>query len=279
MNEKIINLFSELKVTGQRSSISIKDKRENDLKLISHLKFFIENNVVTDFEDIGFCYWNISDNYALLRDSCSLYENHKNFHQHIINNDSCYLYWLVCDATQRLALEQGGHRSFWWDLYKEAVEQNPNSKHHFAEFNIHRAALYCNGNFKASHDAFNYAKQNYEKFLAKTESTSENLFYHIIYLSLISKMAHIDINELYNLSHMLFEYLSFQKSSDNFLAGEWKGFTTPFDKKKQAIIAITSAVNTLIYSNDIKAATSLYSDARNMGLPQNHYIEKRLNDN
>ena len=50
-----------------------------------------------------------------------------------------------------------------------------------------------------------------------------------------------------------------------------------------AVIAIEDkvipAVNALIDSNDIKLATSLYSDARNIGLPQNHYIEKRLNDN
>ena len=42
--------------------------------------------------------------------------------------------------------------------------------------------------------------------------------------------------------------------------------------------AATSAVNALIYSNDIKEATSLYLEACNMGLPQNHYIERRLNE-
>ena len=278
MNDEIRDLFLELKVIGQRSAISPEDKREKDLKLIAYLRTFIDKKIVFDFEDVGFCYWNISDNYALLRDGDSLCENHKNFYQHVINEDSYYLYWLVCDATQRLALEKDGYCSFWWDLYREAVEQNLNSKHHFAEFNVHRAALYYNNKSMASQDTFNYAKQSYEKFLAKTVSTSENLFYHIIYLSLISKISHIDINKLCSLSHMLFEYLSAPESSNDFLVGEWKSFITPFDKKKQAVIGITSAVNALIYSNDIKEATSLYLEACNMGLPQNHYIERRLNE-
>ncbi|MBE6654324.1 MAG: hypothetical protein E7608_02555 [Ruminococcaceae bacterium] len=279
MNNEIINLFSKLKITGQRSAISIEDKREKDLRLIAYLKSIIGKNSVTDFEDIGFCYWNISDNYALLRNGHSLCENHKKFYDHIIKSDSCYLYWLVCDATQRLALEKDGYHSFWWDLYREAVEQNPNSKHHFAEFNAHRAALYSGNRAPTSQDAFNFAVQNYEKFLAKTESASENLFYHIIYLSLVSKSLDIDNNKLCHLSYMLFEYLSLPRSSDDFLVGEWKSFITPFDKKKQAVIGITSAINALIYSNDMKMVKSLYAEACNMGLPKNHYIERRLNEN
>ena len=78
---------------------------------------------------------------------------------------------------------------------------------------------------------------------------------------------------------MLFEYLSYPKSSHDFLTGEWKSFITPFDKKKQAVIGITSAINALIYNNDIKVATALYSEACNAGLPQNSYIESRLNKN
>ena len=277
MTDEIRNLFLELKVVGQRSAISTEDKREKDLKLIAHLKSFVENSIVSDFEDVGFCYWNISDNYALIRNGHSLCENHKKFYEYIVNGDACYLYWLVCDATQRLALEKDGYFSFWWDLYREAVDQNPNSKHHFAEFNVHRAALYCNNDLMTSQNDFNYAKQNYEKFLAKTESDPENLFYHIIYLSLVSKTSRIDVNKLCSLSNLLFEYLSLQDSSKCFLTGEWKSFVTPFGKKKQAVIGITSAINALIYSNDIDVATFLYLEACNNGLPKNRYIERRLN--
>ena len=278
MNQEIRNVFSELKVAGQRSAMSIGDKREKDLKLISYLKAFIEENTDAHFEDIGFCYWNISDNYAFLRDGHSLCENHKRFYDHIINQNSYYLFWLVCDATQRLALEKDGHGTFWWNLYREAIEQNTNNKQYFAEFNIHRAALYSNKNLTISQDNLNYAKSNYEKFLSKTESTSENLFYKMIYLSLVSKFSLVDDNELYCSGNLLFEYLSFPKISKDFLTGEWKSFVTPFDKKKQAEVGIISAVNALIHCNNTKKARDLYFEACRMGLPQNHYIETRLHE-
>lgn len=277
MNDEIRNVFLDLKVIGERSSITVEYKREKDLNLIAQLKSFIDKNIATDFEDIGFCYWNISDNYALLRDGHSLCENHKEFYRHIINGAPCYLNWLVCDATQRLALEKDGYSSFWWDLYRQAVEQNPSNQYHFAEFHIHRAALYSNNQLGHSSDSFHYAKRNYEKFLAKTESTSENLFYRLIYLCLVSKLSPVESSELCSLSHRLFEYLASSKTANGFLSGEWNSFVTPLDKREQAIIGITSAVNALIYCNDIKEVKDLYVEGCTMGFPKNHYIEKRLN--
>lgn len=122
MDEQIRRKFVDLKVTGQRFAISPEEKREKDLSLISYLNSIIENEIVTEFQDIGFCYWNISDNYALLKDGHSLFDNHRKFCEHIKNQDDEYLYWLVCDATQRLTLEKDGYSSFWWDLYRKAAE-------------------------------------------------------------------------------------------------------------------------------------------------------------
>ena len=59
MNDEIRDLFLNLKVIGQRSAISSEAKREKDLKLIAVLRSFIEKKIVCDFEDVGFCYWNI----------------------------------------------------------------------------------------------------------------------------------------------------------------------------------------------------------------------------
>ena len=141
MNTQIIKQFKELKVIGQRSAITPQEKIEKDAQLIRYLKSAIDNNVVTDFEDVGFCYWNISDNYALMKDGHSLMRNHQIFYEHIKNNDACYLYWTVCDATQRLTLEKDGFSKFWWGLYEEATEKNYYNNVYFAEFNAHRAAL------------------------------------------------------------------------------------------------------------------------------------------
>jgi len=85
MDEQIRRKFVDLKVTGQRFAISPDEKREKDLSLISYLNSIIENEIVTEFQDIGFCYWNISDNYALLKDGYSLFDNHRKFCEHIKN--------------------------------------------------------------------------------------------------------------------------------------------------------------------------------------------------
>lgn len=113
MNSEIKNKFLELKVTGQRFAISSEEKLKKDKQLINYLKSLLDNNEVTDFEDIGFCYWNLSDNYGFLRDGQSLYENHKKLYHHIADNDK-YLYWAVCDGTQKLTFENSGYRDFWW---------------------------------------------------------------------------------------------------------------------------------------------------------------------
>ncbi len=278
MKDKIKKAFLELKVTGQRFAISPEEKREKDLSLISYLNSVIENKIVTEFQDIGFCYWNISDNYALLKDGYSLFDNHKKFYELIRNQDNEYLYWLVCDATQRLTLEKDGYSDFWWSLYRKAVEQNGDSKNCFAEFNVHRAALYVNNHLTISQDNFNCAKLNFEKFLSKTETTSEYSFYKTIYLSLISRVSTVDGKEFCELSRTLFEYLSYPQIFNDFLVGEWKSFTTPFDKRKQGVVGITSAINALIYSDNVKEAKELYFDAYNVGLPKNNYIEARLKD-
>ena len=55
MNGEIIKTFKELKVTGQRFGITPEEKRDKDIMLISYLKSLIEEKMVTDFEDVGFC--------------------------------------------------------------------------------------------------------------------------------------------------------------------------------------------------------------------------------
>ncbi len=279
MNNEIRKTFLELKVTGQRFALSAEEKREIDVLLISYLNSLIEKEVVTETQDIGFCYWNISDNYALLKDGFSLYNNHKKFYEHIKNQESTYLYWLICDATQRLTLEKDGYGGFWWELYRNAIEQNSDNKHYFAEFNAHRAALYTNNNLEISQNNLIFAKSMCEKFLEKTKSSSEYIFYRIIYLSLISKFSNTNcISELCKLSEMLFEYLKYPKTENDFLVGEWKSFITPFDKRKQGVVGVTSAINALIYCNNAKEAKDLYFAACNVGLPKNNYIDARLKD-
>ena len=134
MNNQIRERFLELKVTGQRFTMDPQEKMSKDLQLIHYLKSVIENEEVAEFEDVGFCYWNLSDNYAMTKDGCALKRNHHVFYERIKAENDRYLYWLVCDATQRLTLEIDGYSDFWWTIYREATAHDRGTESYFAEF-------------------------------------------------------------------------------------------------------------------------------------------------
>ena len=266
----------ELKVLGQRYAMDPQEKRKKDIRLIHFLKSVIDNKEVIEFEDIGFCYWNLSDNYALIKDGYALMCNHHRFYEHIKAENDCYLYWLVCDSTQRLALENDGYLDFWWALYAEATEYNYGSEYYFAEFSAHRAALYNHPRLRHSQHNLNYAQSNFERFLMKTNNVPEYQFYLAIYLSLMTRFSEFDEERLMYLCELLLCDLSLPETSGNYLIGEWKSFITPFDKRKQATVGINSIVNAFIDSGDLQIAKKLYNDACVLGLRKNHYIEARL---
>lgn len=266
-------------VIDMNSQIKLKFFRlyNDKLLLIDYLKSLINNKLVTDFEDIGFCYWNISDSYALLKNGHRLFDNHKIFYEHIKMCDDYYLPWLVCDATQRLTLEYHGYSDFWWQIYKEAVTKNQNNTNHFALFCAHRAALYANTTVTHKNQNLDFTVNHFQEFLKTTKCTDEYLFYKTIYLSLIYGLVSFDENELKYLCKNWFCYLSQPKTKSKFLIGEWQSFVTPFDKRKQAELAVNSVINAFIYNDELKPARYLYQTARNFGLNKNFYIENRLN--
>lgn len=265
MNEQLRLRFSGVMLES-------KDK----LQQIDCLRYMIDSEEVTDFEDVGFCYWNISDNFALLRDGQSLFLNHQAFYEHIKKGNTCYLYWLVCDATQRLTLEINGHSEFWWSLYQEAVCHNANNDYHFIEFCVHRAALYVNPMLPHTKHNLVFAKENYENLLNKTRNMPEYTFYKVIYYSLMSRFSPLDSVELKSLCEMLYDGLSCDVKTNNFLLGEWDSFVIPFDRYKQSEVGINSLINAFIYNNELQIAKELYSNACALGMKKNNYIESRL---
>lgn len=276
MTERIKTRFMELKVTGQRFAMSSETITDRDRQLIWFLKQAIENRDVTDFEDVGFCLWNISDNYSFIKDGQSLMHNHKIFYNHIKKENLRYLYWLVNDASQRLTLEKSGYSNFWWALYQEAMEKNSADTCFFAQYHVHRAALYkCNALPHAQENLV-LARTNFEKFLDKTVDTSEFLFYKTMYASQMAQFGDVDITALITAYESLLQGLSQPVIKNDYLPGEWSGFVTPFSIRRQAVIGITSIVNALIYCNETGSAKEMYTDACVKGLPRNHYVESRL---
>ena len=276
MDTQFKNRFLELKVTGQRFAISPEYKRKKDIKLIEYLKHALEHNEVVSFEDVGFCYWNISDNYALLRDGHAQYKNHMAFYEHVKNNDPVYLFWPVSDATQRLTLEKDGYADFWWSLYHEAVQQNTDNRCFFPEFCAHRAALTSVPALPHTKENLAFARSAFEQFLRRTESSEEHTFYRAIYLSLAAKIAPYDRSELKHLCEELLDGLSYPNTEREFLIGEWSSFITPFCKRKQAAIGINSIINAFISNGETQVARELYLTACDRGMTKNHYIESKL---
>lgn len=94
--------------------------------IIEYLSSILATSCIDD-KLAGFCYWNISDSYAILRKSNEVFDNHLKFCKRLENMNSKYKFWAVCDTTQKFTLELGGFSDFWWELYKNAVDSNPNT--------------------------------------------------------------------------------------------------------------------------------------------------------
>lgn len=243
--------------------------------LIRYLQTLIEEEKVSSFEDVGFCYWNVSDQYALLRDGDSVLRNHRRFYEHVKQGDTPYRYWLVCDATQRLTLEKDGYGDAWWQWYREAVASNE-MQGSCMEFQVHRAALYKSPVLELPEDRFRFVKENFETFLAKTKRKEEHPFYDAVYRSLLARYEHVEEGVLCRLGRELLPGLSAERTVSDYLVGEWGSFITPFSARKRAEVGLNAVINGLIETQYIQSAESLYADAVAAGMPRNNYIEKRL---
>ena len=186
-----------------------------------------------------------------------------------------YLYWLVCDATQRLTLEKDGHGDRWWSWYREAVTANEVCGSAM-EFQVHRAALYKSPVLELSADRFCFVKDNFQNFLAKARGHEEHPFYYAVYRALIARYETVEEAELCRLGRELLSGLAAQKSISPHLIGEWGSFITTFSARKRAEVGLNAVINALIDTHFPQSAKDLYSDAVSAGLPQNTYIEKRL---
>ena len=273
MNETIKSKFKELKVVGQRFAIGEAEKRQKDLMLIDYLKSVIQNGEVCDFEDIGFCFWNISDNYALLKDGQGLFENHKAFYNFLKPQNTEYLYWLCCDATQRFTLEKDGYCEFWWEIYKTAVQENK-AINTIAEYHAHRTALTVSPVLKMSKENLEFTLNSIKNFLAKQQGAADFPFYNAIFYIMQSRFTK-DTKDILKYSKPFFNKLNGNKGN-SFLCWEWKNYITPIDESKQANLVLNTAVNTLIYESKHGEAKELYYLALEYGLPKNNYIENRL---
>lgn len=243
--------------------------------MIAFLQSSISCGDAATFEDVGFCYWNISDQHALLRDGHRQSENHRRFYEHVFQGEATYLYWLVNDATQKLTLEKDGYGDLWWEYYYEAVQRNT-VKGLPIECGAHRAALYKNPLMATDGRRVSFAKERFENFLSHTREKAEYDFYYAMYLSSVAQYETVSESVLMGVGLSLLGGLMVEKSQNDFLIGEWRKFTTLLDPRRRAEVGLYAVINALLYAKQAGPAKRLYSEALSLGLPKNSYVEKRL---
>ena len=277
MNSEFIETFKKLKLAGERTTYSREEKRKQDLAVIDFLQPALYGNVLKGTEEIGFAYWNISDSYAMLRDSENLYKNHCEFADFLKDKPSKYLFWPVSDATQRFTLELGGFADFWWDCYKNALSKNVGMSGIGAiTFECHTAALSVTPAVKTPVGYLELAKNNFRSFLEANESSDNYIFYETLYYALCLKAFGSAERDVFDLGMRLFPWLKSDKPQNDFLIGEWKMLNGQRSKYSMAKTAINRAINALIDTGRGEPARELYNEAKAYGLPGNAYIEKKI---
>ena len=232
---------------------------ENNLcGIIEYLSSILSTNSADNLL-AGFCYWNISDSYAIQRKSEEQYANHLNYYKMLDTMDSKYKFWSVCDATQRFTLELGGFGDFWWDSYKNAVDLNPNTTDiERVVFDTHVSAISINPKVDTPKSRFYFAKNK------------------LVYSSLVLKGFGDEEYDILNLCHQVMPFLNEKSSDSEFAVGEWERLNSPHSRQNTAQVGINRAINALIDVGKRAQAKELYNDALNNGLNRNTYIEKRL---
>lgn len=277
MNYEFIENFNKLKLMGERTTYSREKKRKHDLAVIDFLQAALRSNELEGTEEIGFAYWNISDSFAMLRDSGSLYKNHCEFADFLKDKPSKYLFWLVCDATQRFTHELGGFADFWWDCYKNALSKNAGmSGIEEITFKCHDAALSVTPAVKTPACYLELAKNNFRSFLEANEASDNYIFYETFYYALCLRAFGSAERDVFELGMQLLPWLKSDKTQNDFLVGEWKMLNGQRSKYDLARVAVNRAVNALIDTCQKEPARELYNEARAYGLTENAYIEKRI---
>ena len=274
LNNEIREKFNQIKSKGERNAKSPEEKITSDMSVIEYMKYLLNN--CNDILDMGFCLWNISDSYALMRDGENLYKNHKRFAAYLSDKPDKYGFWTVSDTTQRFTLISSGYESFWYELYHNAVENcEITSENYRITYEAHRAALAVHPSLKIPEEHLHYADKKFSEFI-QNNKCAENNFYRIIYLSSIIKAFKRTDIDIESLCSDFFKKLALDDTPSEFVCGEWEHFNRVRSEKNQANVGITAAINALIDIGEMKRATELYNTAIKYGLPHNVYIDKRL---
>lgn len=168
-------------------------KRENNSKKESYRQIIALLNPIllsNDFttEQKVFAYWNISDNYALLRDYENTYQNHLEFEDYLKDKNENYKLMLICDATQKLSIISGGYEKYWNALYFDTINKcKITSENYIIYFQVLRTALYFRDNISDYKSIGKHALNKMVEFLKIYNNDSQYLWFEMTYFDCLIK--------------------------------------------------------------------------------------------
>ena len=277
MTEEIREKFRRLKLCGERNTRNHADKESSDIAVIDYINSLLDGGCLFAPKDICFAFWNISDCYALLRKSVELYKNHIKFADFVSDSREGYKFFPVCDTTQRFTLFSGGYGDFWHGLYRDAAENTVlTAENYRIAYEAHRAAMGVHKQLNIPFEHLQYANDSFLSFLDNCSEREEYDFFKLIYDSCYIKAFKETYIDIERSCTAFYKHLAVDDDITPYVIGEWEYLNHQRGAKNQAVVGITSAVNALIDTGEIKRASELYNSAKQHGLPENAYVNSRI---
>ena len=266
-------------------------KAENDKrKIVELLESFLRECPDADDMQICWAFWNLSDNYAMLRDASEEYRNHKLFEKKLMHMDEKYLHWIVSDGTQKLTLLTGGYEAYWNALYRYACEKAPKREDNAViRFESHRANVafpsVVDYSFDAEHARF--ALENLANSCSELQHTSGALYYQLTYYTMaigFNTLMKEDnkplIEESYAAFTEILPYLHTEKQTyadgEERLLGTYDQLNAPRAKYNQAFCGIHNYIIQLVNAGAYQLALQCNALAEPVCLDYGSYYKRKL---
>lgn len=273
ISSKIKNDFSYYQSKGQKESV------------VNVLEKSLLTEDYTD-EERGWAYWNISDNYAMLRWADNVYKNHQLFGKLVLSMDPKYIHWLVSDATQKLTLIKGGYEKYWNELYLRACNETEKSvENQLIRFESHRAAVAtpATEQYSFDKDVSLFALDNIKNILVEFEESYDYQFYRLTYYtlkiglnSLLNRPSDETIEKSFPLIARLLPNLKSIHEESEFLLGSWQHFNERRSNYNQAEAGIGNYIITLINANYYQQALECYKLIKPYNLSYGTYFNQKI---
>ncbi len=184
--------FNELLEIKSSDYLDKEIKNQAKKDVINMLEPLLERNDLTVEQKI-FAYWNISDNYALLREHQKTYENHLKFEDFLNGKNPNYKLMLISDTTQRLSIAASGHEDYWTKLYFDLTDNLDITKENYiVYFEVLRSASYKHKLLKKYNEIAENALIKMKDFLEKQKNDVNYPWFRMIYYDSLLKYKGIE---------------------------------------------------------------------------------------